>query len=434
MLLVVNTFGNGPRLRGYAILDEIFTGLIVAGATLRIMVHSPNRRPDQPAGFQKWAYIGWIVYMVYEACVGIIVNEDLRLIRWVIFYAMLGMLSLILYRRSSEFPFPSSRQVALIISITTTIYYITYLGQGLIGEMIFGAWAGRFLTQDYFWTGSAYAVFPTLTAMPAAIILINEASRKVRALAWGSIALMMAVAFYYDSRISWLVMIAICAVSLRTIRVRRIIAIAFVFLSMAFWSLPNLLEHLPLMGEDLLATSQALWAPQKTDLGRHIQLEAGINAALDDWKTFVFGAGIYSHRFLIVPYIHDLMKWRYQPDLSFMIPGTRDDSGPEVTIFRTVGFSALLIDAGVVGLLLFIVNLLLVARHVLITRTTMRTNMTLVVILAGLWLLSNNILDIIMFHLILMPCGLIEQWARASAASAKVVESPGEEQVVPVAT
>jgi len=62
----------------------------------------------------------------------------------------------------------------------------------------------------------------------------------------------------------------------------------------------------------------------------------------------------------------------------------------------------------------------------------MRTTMIVVVILAGLWLLSNNILDIVMFHLLLMPCGLIEQWARASTAFARGVASPGEEQGVAV--
>ena len=40
-----------------------------------------------------------------------------------------------------------------------------------------------------------------------------------------------------------------------------------------------------------------------------------------------------------------------------------------------------------------------------------------VLILALLWLLSNNILDIVMFHMLFMPRGLIEQWASANAGA-----------------
>ena len=39
---------------------------------------------------------------------------------------------------------------------------------------------GRFLSQDYIWSGSAYAVFPTLVAVPAAILLLRDRSMAVK--------------------------------------------------------------------------------------------------------------------------------------------------------------------------------------------------------------------------------------------------------------
>src|SRR5438132_5958025 len=75
MLLVVNTFGNGPRVLGYIILDEVFTGFIVLGALLRIVMHSPHRLPDEPRGFQRRASVVWFAYMVFPGWVGVVVTQ-----------------------------------------------------------------------------------------------------------------------------------------------------------------------------------------------------------------------------------------------------------------------------------------------------------------------------------------------------------------------
>ena len=423
LLLVVNTIGDGPRIMGYNILDEVFTGFIVVGALLRITVKNPGGPRDRPNSFQKRVYALWIGYMVLQAWIGMIVNNDLRLVRWVVFYVILGLLSSILYFRGSEFPFPSSRQTSLILTVTTMVYYVAYVGQGAIAEIMLGP-HGRFLTQDYYWQGSAYAVFPTLVATPAAILLLKDRSRKVRLLAWASIGLMMVVAFYFDSRISWLVMFALLGISWRRIELHRIVALALVFLCAAAVFIPNLDEHLPEFFGDLAQTSKALWAPGRSDVSRQLQLLAGIDTAVADWHIWLFGSGIYSHRVLIVPYVQELVKW-YLPTQDSLIPGTRDDRGPEVTIYRSVGFVELLIDTGLAGMFLFVLTALLVIRNLQASRTTNTTCVVGILLLASLWLLSNNILDIMMLHLFLMPRGFAEEWARAGAplrAPARVTE------------
>src|SRR5205823_3304091 len=151
---------------------------------------------------------------------------------WVVFYGMLGVLSSIVYYRNNEFPFPSARSTALIVMISGLVYYTAYLVQGVIEEAILGQW-GRYLTQDYVWSGSAYAVFPTLVATPAALYLMNDGARWVRTLAWGAIAQMMVVAWYYDSRVSWLVLFGMFTIAWRQIRPLRVAAIVGIFLLIA---------------------------------------------------------------------------------------------------------------------------------------------------------------------------------------------------------
>ena len=108
-LIFLNMISNGPRILGYFFLDELFTGFIVAGALLRISIKY-NYIPKIPA----LQYIIWIIgliYMVLLSLVGMTVLEDVRIIRWVFFYIMLGILSSIIYYRSEEFPFPTFRNV-----------------------------------------------------------------------------------------------------------------------------------------------------------------------------------------------------------------------------------------------------------------------------------------------------------------------------------
>ena len=81
LLLVVNTVGNGPRLGGYVVLDEILTGFIVAGAGLRIAVTGASRRRDVRVGAHRAVYLLLIGYLICQSAIGVIENDDLPLAR-----------------------------------------------------------------------------------------------------------------------------------------------------------------------------------------------------------------------------------------------------------------------------------------------------------------------------------------------------------------
>ncbi len=419
LLLVVNVFANGPRVRVYIVLDEILTGFIVAGAVLRIMMVKADGAPDRQIDFRGAVYLLWIGYMILHAGIGAVALDDLRMIRWVIFYAVLGVLLLVVYFRGSEFRFPSSRGASLIIQNTAIVYFLVYLAQGMIAEYLLGA-HGRFLTQDRYWAGSAYAVFPMLLAVPAAILLMNDQSRWVRLHAWISVGLMMTVAFYYDSRMSWLVMIGLFGVSWRCLKIRRMTAAAAVFVIVATLLVERPMERIASLFEELFNTSRALVVPYKTDVGRVLHIQAGVSTAMASWHGFVFGSGYYTHRFLMVPDVKERLKW-YLPEQDMVIPGTRDDRDPAITVIRTQGFPALLVDTGVVGVGLLVLTAMLAMHSVLRVSTANRASMVAVILMAVLWLLSNNILDIVLFHLLLIPGGLVEQWHRAVALEERSV-------------
>lgn len=409
LLIVVNILGNGPKVKGYVILDEVLTASLLAGALVYLSVRRGERAPRTTVDrVHRGAYVLWLCWMLYASWAGILANEDVRLVRWIVFVAIIGVLSTIAFNRE-EFAFPTHRNVALLITATAIVYYAAYLSQGVASEIAFGP-GGRFLTQDHYWSGSAAAVFPTLLAVPAAVFLKLDHSLRARALAWGSMLIMMIAGAYFLSRMLWLALIGLVALSWRRVKPRRIAVLGMLSLVSFFYLPPAVrMQFGPFFG-DLLTTAQAPWNLQTNDArSRFLQAEAGISAVLEDPKVFLVGAGLYSHRTLIVPHVRRLL-YEYPEWSDFAVAG--DD---ESTVIRTIGFSALLIDTGVIGIGLFLANVGLLVKRIVRKKSANRTLMVSVALLAVLWLFVTNITDMVMLYLLLMPRGLAERWSEHDA-------------------
>jgi hypothetical protein len=434
MLIMVNIVGIGPRVKGYFILDEIFTGLIILGCLMVIVLR--GRLPkasdgDAAEAFEKerqWMFYLWTAYVVWQSVRGML-NQDVRMIRWVVMYVMLAVLSRIVSRRA-EFPFPSLRGVALIVLNTTILFYLFYLGQGLYWESVLpksGLYGelGRFQSQHFFWAGSAFAVFPTLIAMPAALILLNDKSLRTRGLAWSGIILMMIIAFYYDSQTSWIVIGAYVIVSLYRFKIWHALIVGLCFIMLFFTFVEKPTEHL---GEFLLHfftdASALVGGGEADDLAigsRNLQLKAAIRAATDNPGILLFGAGYYEHRYILGPYVKQLYE-ESLPSLGYnVVSGSRNDPFA-FTVFRTMAFPALLVDTGLLGVTLFAMNFVLAGIGVMKWGGGNRYILVLALFMGFMWLLVSNILDIVLLHLMLMPGGLIYQigWAGRKAMRGEI--------------
>lgn len=411
MLIVAGIVGCGPRIGGYFFLDEIISSAVVLGALLRLAGARTKRTGNYSHAKNvhcTWFYV-WIVFMIMESIFGVIYNEDLRIIRWILFYTMLGVIAWIINNRDYEFPFPSFEAVSVTIVSTTLLLYVAYLAQGMYFESILGL-HGRFLSQDMVWAGSAYAVYPTLLAAPAALLLTNNYSRRIRALAWAAIAMIMVIALYYDSRISWLVIIGTFFAGLHRLKLRNMVLVVSIFLVSFALYMPDPLKNVVGFGQGILESVQALWNPSESDVTRNLQLQVGFLRIADNPKTFLIGDGVYSHRFTAIPHM-DALYSEYLQYTGFSIPGSRDDSRG-MDIFRTVGFTAMLIDTGVIGMFLFILNWLFVGKKVLKSAVSNKALFLAIITMSFMWLLSNNITDITLFYLLIMPKGLIERWSQ----------------------
>jgi hypothetical protein len=424
LLIIVNMLGIGPLLMGYSFWDKLLTGFILMGALLRsISVDKCHLRNAVSRDGHKLIFGLWVGYMIMESVIGVIANSDLRTIYWILFYAMLGLLSYILYHRGRDFPFPTIRQFSLIVLVTVLIYNIAYLAYGVIVESLLaigtqGRFAAQFLLKDsiFAWTPPSAATFPTIIGMPAAIFAMKDDSLRVRMLAWYSIALMMIVAFYYSSRSAWIVIFCILLVSLRKIRVSRIIPIILIF-GLTFYIFAFVDVPIYDFFHDITKTTQLLWSPSEGDMSRNLQFKAGFMRITDNVVTFFVGDGIYSHKVTIIPYIEDLYE-QYMPEEKFTVTGWqehRDDTVRGLTVFRTTAFTALLIDTGVIGMLSLILLFIFAAYKVISRKGPHRTILLITLLLAFTWQFSINITGIVLFYLLFMPCGLVEQLSKNSA-------------------
>ena len=153
---------------------------------------------------------------------------------------------------------------------------------------------------------------------------------------------------------------------------------------------------------------------------RRLQVKGSIRAATDDLRIFLFGAGYYSHRYVLVPYMRQIWEESLPiKELTFkVVQGTRSDPFA-FTIFRTMALPALLVDTGLVGVTLFAMNFVLAA--VGIRRIGGDNGNILIAALFGgfMWLLASHIMDIVLLHLVVMPGGLIYQMGRAGMREAR---------------
>jgi hypothetical protein len=368
--------------------------------------------PSRP--FDRALFALWIGFMTAQSFRGMFAADDPRIFRWVLLYAGLGVLFVLVNYRRRYFPFPTPRTTCLLILWATTISYVAYLAQGVYYDITLGP-AGRFLSQDWAWAGSAIAVFPTVVGVPAALLLAKDDAPLARALAWVTAALMVVVAFYFQSRISWFAMLAYAPFAFRFLHVRQMLAAAALIAASFTFVMGTRTDEAISFVEELVGTSQALWAPTDSDVGRSLQIRAGIDTITQGPMTFLIGTGVYVHRYAIVPAIERLFD-EFMPKQTFAIPGSRDDTGKGLTIFRTTGFTALLIDTGIIGILWFALLAGLCIIRLLMQRTAVAWLLAVPVVVSCGWLLANNILEVVLFYLLLMPGGLAQQLALGASS------------------
>lgn len=418
LLIWVSVVASGMMPRGYTIVDELLTAALVIGALIHLALRGEPRtsRPvDWLCRFHQLGFGALMAYLVVQSARGVLVLHSPQKVRWIVFYAMLGVLALILKNR--RFIVPSRREAALAVTVSTAVYLTLFLLAGVVAELVglttwFEFGEGRWAIQTTWWGSTAYAILPVGIAMPAVVACLRDESKPWRRAGWTTLLLAVATALYYDSRIGVLAILTCLLVALPVLGVRRVLGVAFgatavLWLFLAFlWSGRR---DIAFVAADLFGSGTAVWRRDAEpgaarDVDRWIHMQVAFSSIDGDWKTRWFGHGFRTSGRVISSSVLALYQ-QYMPERAERV---REDESTEA-------FTALVVDTGLIGLLLLVLNFVLVAAQVLRAKACAERYVVMTsLVFLFLWLFVINLLDVTLYYLALMPSGLLLLLARAT--------------------
>jgi len=343
-------------------------------------------------------------YLVYD--------YPIQLIRWLVLFVLLIPLYFIL-KNESEKPY---KNLPLFIVCCSVAYASVYLGQGLLCEFNH---VSRFADQGNFVAGSSYAVLPFLLTIPAVMLLISSPSAKIKALVISCVVLMVSTSFYYDSRVLGYTLLGFMGLSWFVLPWRK--ALLFCLsCSITFIILVLYVSIMRSIDGTILSNSIMLFGnkidlsyinayinlyddtlpkvltgiAQSSDADRISHIIAPVNAITVNPITALFGYGTYQHHLVLQPFVQSVADSR---DLHAIIS----------SFVRTTGFGAFVADYGIIGSILLLGNVACSGLSLLLQHTKFSVVLFFVLAIGVGWLIISNILDNMLFWLLLVPFGIL---------------------------
>jgi len=408
ILIIVTVGTGGIVIQSIGIMDEYFVACLILGSILPISVRVIYHQRIQENvwdHYHKWFFTAMVLYMILQSCRGVLLLEDLIKIHWIIFFSLLGIL--LFFISQIKYSFPSIRKISLIIASTSIGYSILYITMGIYYEIVLGKL--RWDIQNTVWGGTTYAAFPLVIMLPAILFLIQDKQKHAyRKIGWTALLILIFQSFYYDSRISWLTILIFFVTSLYTLGFRKFVYIFLIFICILsiftnyVW--PEWYNSKVFLNV-IFESSLFLFNPSKAhDVGRLMHVRIGFPIISSNWQTLFFGYGYRTSGPLIGPHLAE-QYYKYN----------MPRSAKSVMYYgSTVGFTTLLVEGGLLGLLLLSMNFFFVFRKIIIRKGNQRKKLILLtsLIMTYLWLFITNPLDIILFYLMIMPSGLLIQLSK----------------------
>lgn len=422
LLIVLTVATPGVMIYRFDFVDTFFVACLMFGACIRLVLKS-----DQSTGHSSQSVLGLhrivftltVLYMLVEAARGMVDLESLRKIRWVVFYAMLALLPVLLSLRSHALP--SLSRMALLIGVSTAVYFSAYVLYGFSSEQFRGI--GRYALQTAEWGSSAQVMFPITLAMPASIVLLRDPRRWHAIAGWCAIVAALTASFYYESRSGQLTIAAFLLVGGAHLGLKRaalsVATVAVILIAFLQFVWPKDDQRdLSYVFNDVFTSTAGVFSPttEKTrDLDRVVYVKVAFEAISADWTTFLFGYGFRAHSRVIGPYVADLLRH---------YGSAREDIGGDPYNVGTEALTALTVDTGVVGLALLLSNFGLVAYQIAVGCRNRYRSMWLLSLAAVLgWLSVIYILQFVLLYLAIMPNGLLTRLSLAPEEAARVAPS-----------
>ena len=144
-------WGCGPRVFTYSLLDEIVLSLVSAYMLLfrrdelRVIMQGLRRHKVY------WMPTVLCLFLAVHSLFSVAILDDPRMVKWTMVFVAVPFIIAFLPRWLSGSGNPDGPPVRFVM-VHLSLYFITYILQGVVGEIFFGSW-GRFHTQELYWQG-----------------------------------------------------------------------------------------------------------------------------------------------------------------------------------------------------------------------------------------------------------------------------------------
>jgi hypothetical protein len=354
-------------------------------------------RSNLIARYHQLIFSLFAFYMTLQSFRGMLILEDIRMFKYVVFFLILYFLSISLSGKWALIP--NYKKIEKVIIYSSLYYFSSYLLYGFYLELIMGV--GRFSVQGATWAGSTGAMFPVFIALPVLYkAFLNGSVRSTQFPAFILLFIMTSCAFYYDSRMSILTIFLLILASSKNLGITKLLVIltivlyAFYFFMAIYWP-GGFIQNLSFMLDALLNASAG---GQSSDSDRILQVIAATRLLVDDPINFLIGTGFYTERYMLVPYANEVY-------IEYGIGALNSE------IMRPPTFTQIIAGTGVIGVVLFLLNFFFTALRVFYLckfhKETMFRNVLLLSLL--LIFLSTNIssnIDNLLLYFSIMPFGV----------------------------
>jgi hypothetical protein len=356
------------------------------------------------SGISEWLFCIFLIYLLAQSIRGLFVLKDIRMMRWILFYALIfGVF--ILIEKSSVCIF-SKRATAIIVTISALAYFIMYYVHGFFYEYFL--YISRWEVQGVKWAGPAYALFPLVIVLPAIFLVLEYETIPYQLIGIAAYIAGVATTYYYQSRSAWLTLFALTIGSISLLKLKKYIVVLLMFVGLFFlynWHVGiwNAISSYFMMS--IQSSTFFIGKSRSSDVDRKVHIQAAFMTITQKKSNFLFGTGFYTHRITMKNSIQTLYNKR--------LPGAKVKD-----IIRTTSLAGIIVDGGILGLVLLVSNFIFILIKLFPRKfsdlKSINSILILSVCITFIWLSISYIFDIILFYLLLMPSGLFLHFAQAT--------------------
>ena len=416
LFLVSIIIGTGPKILGYPLIDEYWVMMLLLGLLMRkilitnVAVETIERKSFN---FHEKAFILLTLYFLFQSFRGGLWLEDPRMLRWIIFFVIIGIIFLTFSNFKQTI---DPEYVTKIVIYSSTIYFLLYFLSGYIYELLTGN--SKLDLQHLYSAGTSVANFVTAIYV-IALIITNQRNTRIGANIKGtnliiflSFIIVTFTVVYYDSRAGIFCILGGLGLNFLFQLLNRnkkgifqFYLVIFFLMGYQFWAVNysnsnrSIQDFLPIDSELNLALPKSL-AQQNVGAGRARILEPKVafNFITEDSFHALFGYGWYMSRFELIEPIAQMRKREQLKRLNMKRLGSSKTGAIQVS-----SASALMVDTGLIGIFLYLLNLLLGVSTILKSQNNNKYVVSIIYLSIIMWALVGTLSSVLLFYFWVMP-------------------------------